>query len=305
LCLSNLFCKLATSYVNKHIRTSPISLNISAITPNNPYDMKHTKLLLTLIFVIGFGIIASNAQQGVVSAGGEATGSGGTMSFSTGQTDFMYFYSETVSIQFGLQQAFFFDDEEGVPIERFLSTDDLVQGEDQCFDALETIILAGGSDTFIVEDGTGVDLIAGYSILMLPGSTVEYGGYLSAKISADGVFCDIEEPIVASLQVDQPDNTTYEEPLSSPDKKDSDFTLFRVYPNPTTGDFTVELTTHEFYDKPITIEVIGMRGETLKRITDNNQHQHQLSLHGHQPGVYMVRVQLGDVFGIERIIKRK
>ncbi len=227
------------------------------------------------------------------------------MSFSTGQTDFMYFSSESGSIQFGLQQVFFFDEEEGVPEERFLSTEDLFQGEDQCFDAFETIILAGGGETFIIEDGTGVDLIAGYSILMLPGTQVEYGGYMHARItSSDGPFCDLEEPIVASLQVDLPDNTTYEEPLSSPDKKDSDFTLFRVYPNPTTGDFTVELTTHEFYDKPITIEVIGMRGETLKRITDINQHQHQLSLKGHHPGVYMVRVQLGDVFGIERIIKR-
>ncbi len=266
--------------------------------------MKHTKLLLTFFLLLGVGIIASNAQQGVVAAGGEATGTGGTMSFSTGQTDFMYFSTESGSIQFGLQQVFFFD-EEDIPLIRELTTDDLIIGEDQCFDAYETIILAGGGETFIIEDGTGVDLIAGYSILMLPGTQVEYGGYMHARItSSDGPFCDIEEPIVASIKVYEPDNTTYEEPLSSPDKKDSDFTLFRVYPNPTTGDFTVELTSWEFLDAPITIEVIGMRGETLKRITDINQHQHQLSLKGHHPGVYMIRVQLGDVFGIERIIKR-
>ncbi len=260
-----------------------------------------------IVFLLSFLTIAAPlscfSQQGVVATGGEATGSGGTMSFSTGQTDFMYFSSESGSIQFGVQQVFFFDEEE-IPFVRELTTDDLFQGEDQCFDAYETIILAGGGETFIVEDGTGVDLIAGYNIMMLPGTVVEHGGYLSAKISIDGAFCDIEEPIVASLQVNQTDNNAYEEPLFMPDKNDSEITFFRVYPNPTKGDFTVELTTHEFFDAPITIEVIGMRGETLKRITDINQHQHQLSLKGHHPGVYMIRVQCGDVIGIERIIKR-
>ncbi len=266
--------------------------------------MKHTKLILTLIFVTGFGVITSHAQQGVVSAGGEATGSGGTMSFSTGQTDFMYFSSESGSIQFGLQQVFFFDEEEGVPAERLLSTDDLFQGEDQCFDALETIILAGGGDTFIVEDGTGVDLIAGHSILMLPGTQVEYGGYLSAKISGDGVFCDIEEPIVASLQVDQSDNTTYQEPLLTPDTDKSDKAFFRVYPNPTTGDFTIELLNHDMIGQVVTIEIIGMRGEIVKQINEVSNFQHSLSLRDQQPGLYMIRIQCGNVFGIERIVKK-
>ncbi len=263
--------------------------------------MKHTKLILTLIFVMGVGIIASYAQQGVVSAGGVATGSGGTMSFSTGQTDFMYFSSESGSIQFGLQQAFFLDEEE-IPFVRHLITDDLLQGEDQCFDAYETIILAGGGDTFIVEYGTGVELIAGQSILMLPGTQVDYGGYLSAKISADGVFCDIEEPIVAS--VDIPDNTTYEEPLLTPDTDKSDKVFFRVYPNPTTGDFTVELLNHDMIGQVVTIEIISMRGELVKQINAISHFQHRLSLQGQHPGLYMIRVQCGDVFGIERIIKR-
>ncbi len=266
--------------------------------------MKQLNLMLTLIVMMGVGNIASNAQQGVVAAGGETTGAGGTMSFSTGQTGFMHFSSETGSIQFGLQQVFFFDDDD-IPFVRELTTDDLLQGEDQCFDAYETIILAGGGDTFIVEDGTGVDLIAGYSILMLQGTIVEYGGYMHARItSSDGPFCDFEEPIVASLQVDQTDNTTYEEPLSAPIEQQTDKVFFRVYPNPTTGDFTVEIIDHSMMGQAINIEIIGMRGELVKRINEISHFQHHLSLHGQQPGLYMIRVQCDDVFGIERIIKR-
>ncbi len=120
--------------------------------------MKIARLLFTHVLLMGVGIIASYAQQGVVAAGGEATGPKGTMSFSTGQTDFMYFSSESGSIQFGVQQVFFFEDDDPdpeIPISRQLITDDIFQGEDQCFDALETIILAGGGETFIVEYGTG------------------------------------------------------------------------------------------------------------------------------------------------------
>ncbi len=255
----------------------------------------------------GLGVITSNAQQGVVAAGGEATGSGGTMSFSTGQTDFMHFSSVAGSIQFGLQQVFFFDDDgpgPEVPPTRDLTTGDISQGEDQCFDALEIIILAGGGDTFIVEDGTGVDLIAGHSILMLPGTQVEYGGYMHARItSSEGPFCDVEEPIVASLPIDLTDNTTSQEPLIASDKEGSEKAFFRVYPNPTTGDFTVEMMSDNA-DSPYTIKVYGMRGEVIIRNDGLTGWQHHFSLQGQQPGVYMIRFQRGERMGVERIIKR-
>ena len=267
--------------------------------------MRHIVLLLSLVLLLGSGHLSLKAQQGVVSAGGEATGEGGTMSFSTGQTDFMFFESESGSIQFGLQQTFFFEDEDPeVPTIRELITEDLVQWEDQCFDATQTIILAGGGDAFIVEAETGVELIAGHNILMLPGTMVEYGGYMHARItSSDGPFCDLEEPIVASVEVYEPDHTADQEPLYAPGKGDADKTLFRVYPNPTTGDFTLEITQRHT-DSPYTIEIYGVRGEIIMRYDHLMEWQHHLSLRGHQPGLYMIRVQLGDEMGVERIIKR-
>ncbi len=264
-----------------------------------------SQILVLSLFALFVCISPAYAQQGVIAAGGEATGTGGTMSFSTGQTDFMYFSSETGSIQFGLQQVLFFDDVEGVPKQRFLTNENLFQGEDQCFDAFETIILAGGGDTFIVEDGTGVELIAGQNILMLPGTMVEYGGYMHARITSNtGPFCDVPEPIVASLHVDIPENRSYQEPLFIPGNEKSEKAFFWVYPNPTKGDFTVEMLDHDMIGKAISIEILSMRGEIVFRFNDINRFQHELSLHGYQPGLYMVRVQSGDNIGIERIIKR-
>lgn len=269
------------------------------------HTIRRTVHNLTLFLFVVAGVFSANAQQGVVTAGGEISGPGGSLSFSVGQTDFLFFPSEAGSIQFGLQQVFFFDDEPQVPLTRHLTTADIFQGEDLCFDATHTITLAGSGDTFIVEDGTSVNLIAGSSIMMLPGTKVEYGGHLHALISTDGTFCDIEAPIVISLQAAEPEDTAYQEPLSLPGSVKSDKALFRVYPNPTNGDFTLEVNnTGILGDESLTIEIIGMRGEVVKRLDYSIQPDYQLSLKGHQPGVYVVRVQSGNQFGIERIIKR-
>ncbi len=259
--------------------------------------MKHILLLLWLILPI-----LLQAQQGVVSTGGEAEGTGGSMSFSTGQTDFHFYHAETGSIQFGLQQAFFFEDEDPeVPPIRQLTTDDLFQGEDQCFDATQTIVLAGGGETFVVENGTGVDLIAGHNIQMLPGTRVEEGGYLHARITTDGFYCDESDRSI--LAVNPEGGEAREEEMAIPDRSDSKEDFFTVYPNPTTGDFTVEVT-HRDTDAPYVIEIFGMRGEIIMRYDRLMQWQHHLSLQGHQPGIYLIRVQRGDEMGVERIIKR-
>ncbi len=63
-----------------------------------------------IIFWLSFLTIASSsscfAQQGVVSAGGEATGVGGSVQRSTGLTDFRYFFSQDGSVQYGIQQSY-------------------------------------------------------------------------------------------------------------------------------------------------------------------------------------------------------
>jgi hypothetical protein len=78
----------------------------------------------------------------------------------------------------------------------------------------------------------------------------------------DGLFCDVEEPIVASLEVYETDHTTHQEPLATKEFDTPVKLFFRVYPNPTTGDFTVEITSG-YTNSPYSIEVYGMRGEII------------------------------------------
>lgn len=66
--------------------------------------MKKTHLLLMLILLIGFSKI--QAQQATLSSGGNATGGGGSISYSIGQIDYVMATGSTGSVSQGMQQPF-------------------------------------------------------------------------------------------------------------------------------------------------------------------------------------------------------
>ena len=248
---------------------------------------------ICLLFLAGSQILA---QQGNVAAGGDASGAGGSMSYSIGQTDYLFFASPAGSLQFGLQQIFFFEDP-AVPATRNLTTNDLNQGEDQCFDATETIVLAGSGTAFIVEDGTGVDLVAGNNILMLPGTHVQQGGYLYARIaeSADD-FCNLPKSMLATSEALQkpdqhPDNGAKNgaEDIILPTPENDAEPLVKIYPNPTTGHFTLELLNTD-QNTEANVWIYGMQGGLIHHDTFATQYTTSFDLSGRQAGVYYVRV---------------
>lgn len=62
--------------------------------------------MINLLFCLGAGTTASFAQQNTVSSGGEASGSGGTVSYSTGQTDYITTTGSGGTTTQGVQQPF-------------------------------------------------------------------------------------------------------------------------------------------------------------------------------------------------------
>ncbi|TVR42123.1 MAG: T9SS C-terminal target domain-containing protein [Bacteroidia bacterium] len=282
--------------------------NYAVIKPEKPKHMFKIKIII--IIALTFNIVPTHAQSGVVSAGGEAAGAGGSMSHSSGLPDFMFFSSAAGSIQFGIQQTFFFDDDNGdpeVPEVRQLNSADILQGEDQCFDATQTIVLAGNGQTFIVEAGTGVTLLAGYNILMLPGTKVENGGYLHARIVTDGIYCTERYRTVVAVHEYQdyendkesfPENYNYQE-------TNSDELNFIVFPNPTRGNFTLGISAigHD-EGMPLTIEIIGMRGELISRQTMEASPEIPMNLAGQQSGLYLIRIRYGYTISTIRVMKR-
>ncbi len=191
-------------------------------------------------------------------------------------------------------QLFIIDDE--TPPEILVLDEHTIEdGEDICFDSSETIILSGNDGWFWVQQGGSVNLIAGQNIIMQPGTRVDAGGYLHARIAVDeDDFCGIP---VADDKEDNliTDVFKYPQPINANSVK--------LFPNPTHGDFTVELLNHDTNRQP-SIEVYDVHGNRLFSEQMIHDAQHQFSLSGQPAGIYFVRISNGDYSEILRLIKR-
>ncbi|HEX2937232.1 MAG TPA: T9SS type A sorting domain-containing protein [Bacteroidales bacterium] len=68
--------------------------------------MKHKRLKLCAIFLVGFGLTGLHAQTSVNATGGNASGSGGSASYSVGQVAYQANTGTSGSVTKGVQQPF-------------------------------------------------------------------------------------------------------------------------------------------------------------------------------------------------------
>ncbi|MFT2010968.1 T9SS type A sorting domain-containing protein [Pontibacter sp. 13R65] len=68
--------------------------------------MKHKNVILCTALVLGLGLGQANAQVGIPASGGDASGGGGTVSFSIGQVVFSTYEGEAGSVEQGVQCAY-------------------------------------------------------------------------------------------------------------------------------------------------------------------------------------------------------
>jgi len=154
--------------------------------------------------------------------------------------------------------------------------------------------LASHSNHFTVQANGHADLIAGTNILLKPGTSVELHGSLHARISND--WCTQQPNPLASFE---------EEPIAVyPDyNTEPGAAFFKAYPNPTTGDFTLELNATD-ENAALLVAVYGLRGELVLRIElPAGKAIHKFSLEDQLPGVYIVRLLTTDRTGALRLIK--
>ena len=253
--------------------------------------MKHTirSLLFTIILCgASYGLFA---QQGFVGFGGEANGSGGSLSISGGRIDFEYYVSAQGSLSLGLQHSW--NEITGIP--PMLEVPNTIVGNGQllCYNATQTVILAGDGNQFTVQNGGHANIIAGQNILMRPGTLVLPGGSLHAYISTE--YCDNSKSILASTEEE-----SYQEiKVFEPDRSGS---LFSVYPNPTSGNLTLEMNDNIEFSS-IRIEIFNAQGNLILTASEPVAQQYNLSIANQPPGVYLIRVLRDKELGIKKIIK--
>ena len=177
----------------------------------------------------------------------------------------------------------------GFPVNNTV-TGNVSGGQTICYNATNTITVAGGATTFTVQSGGYVTMIAGQRIDYLPGTRVFAGGYMHGYIAPAGPYC-VPPPVVAVL--------TGESEIVS----QSTPSFFRVYPNPTTGDFTIEVNPDKT-DGQVNLEVFGIHGAKILSATMKNESKHAFSLSARPAGIYFIRVISGNQAETLKIIRQ-
>ncbi len=183
----------------------------------------------------------------------------------------------------------------GLPVNSQLSNITVPNAASNCYNATQTITLAGSATTFTVQNGGSATFIAGLKVDMLPGVTVQPGGYLHGYIAPSGPFCTTP----ANMPVNPGDQPEISPETSMPFIEN----LFKVYPNPTTGAFTLELNGLDEREK-IRVDIYGMKGESVFSTELSGATKHELTLSGKPAGIYLVKVSSNKTIGVARIVRQ-
>jgi plastocyanin len=173
-----------------------------------------------------------------------------------------------------------------------LQNDTVPDGQVICFDAIQTIAVAGGSTSFTVDGGGSATMVAGQNIQYLPGTFVSPGGYMHGYITTDGQYCNTPfTPVIL------PRGDTKEMPQSAVK------TGYRIFPNPTAGLFTIELI-NDLASSPVNVDVFNINGEPVLNEKFDVGSSYEISLNGKAAGIYYLRLISGNRNEIIKIIKQ-
>jgi hypothetical protein len=155
-----------------------------------------------------------------------------------------------------------------------------------CFDATNTIIVAGSGNIFRVETGASVNMIAGVKISYLDGTTVQPGGYMHGYVTATNEYCGSLPPAMVAV-------VNGDEPLANagvaglPELRES--AGFIAFPNPTRGVFAIARRDHMLL-QPVRITVTDLRGKVIADLWHDAGDRHAIDLTGRPAGLYVIRL---------------
>ena len=252
----------------------------------NKHEMKGT--ILTLIMSLPLLLYG---QQSPVSGGGDAAGSGGTVSYSIGQVAYM---SKGVgpSLNEGVQQPF---EVTNLPIELLYFNAKAIDNKEVQL-TWETITELN-NDYFTVErsaNGTDWEYVGKVS-----GSGTTTENRLYELMDDDPYFGDSYYRL---KQTDYDGTYAYSETRTVYLSRNIELS---IYPNPTPGALTIEVESSSKEDLLLTYELISLRGEVLMEGVLEFPY-HTMDLSKLSEGAYWLKAKAGDAAIVsKRIIKIK
>lgn len=165
---------------------------------------------------------------------------------------------------------------------------------DTCAAAFETLILAGDGTHFIVESGSSIDLVSAQRIVAKNNLHIKAGAHAVLRIEKGNNFCTQPVAMVADVDSDRREQPPIKSEIISGKEE-----RIRMYPNPTSGIFVLELI-HDSDDS--FVEIYRSSGERILLQKLSGSDLHEFNLSSHAKGLYIVRVLQGDRVWYGKII---
>lgn len=165
-------------------------------------------------------------------------------------------------------------------------------GENFCLDGKDLITTGGGDEVFVVEPNAHATIAARHRVTLADGTHFMSGSTSNILIANEA--CNIAtESFPASRNVG-----LLPEEANTSDQA----TIFKVFPNPTTGWFTIHAPDTK-NDVPVTVEVFNNLDEKLamRQIPANQSYQFNLS--DRPAGIYLLRLTQGGYIEFTKVIK--
>lgn len=171
-----------------------------------------------------------------------------------------------------------------VPEDYALSDSTVLSGESTCFNATNTITVAGDGSLVEFHDGSSVELIAGNTIRFLPGFHAYEGSFVHAWITTDGSFCDGSEgSIVQNPQSEKSVDLNSNQKIDPIDNTKE----LKVYPNPNNGNFTIELAN---FENRVDVYIFNSLGLKVYQLEATDQTNYTVNLPEINRGIYFIKV---------------
>ena len=164
----------------------------------------------------------------------------------------------------------------------------VLNSQSNCYNATQTINVAGSGTTFTVQSEGSSTMIAGQNIKYMPTTTVQSGGYMWGYIAPTGPWCVTPSMLAVALAEDEIPRSIQQ-------------SHFKVYPNPTTGNFILELIGDA---DQVKVDIYGIWGDKILSTSINGERKHEFSLSDKPVGVYFIRVISEDKAETVKIIKQ-
>lgn len=189
-----------------------------------------------------------------------------------------------------------------VPDNLLVTNTNYSSGIDSCLDALDTITVAGDGNAVALQSGSVVDFIAGASISFLPGFHAYSGSAMNAGITTEYNFCTPvpSSSAAAEALADAKSASVHnkENNLKTTGMIDKQMV---VYPNPSEGMVTVELTNLAGSSD---ITVSNTLGVKVYRSTVTDNQVPEIDLTDQPKGIYFITLKNEKTIITKKIILR-